>query len=403
MLRRELRSSHRNAGRAATFERSGDASMHLHSRRRTLTLVEDVPIQRMTEGIASIERAVRQIDDRNVLQPVLALREIVALLCDRSQVLSQHRSKRGGTKLHAAETCCLQQALRFRSKPRDVLLDRAREIFRYGPCRRVRSGDKVVDDICKEQRQTTSVIVQLVDKGFLDPGIGQAMLQILGDFDLRERVEHDFFAKTMQPQFLPQILERMRLRDDLHQPVRAEPHDSRRRSAPREMVEQPQCRGVAPVQVLGQQKQRMLCREASHQLRDLTNLALLVRAGQLAIQRRTVCFRHQPRQLHEPRRCESSHEIRNLRLAAAQRTQRFEYWQIRLTRAVLFDTLTADDDHARQLADELLDERRLADSGIACDPEHGAIASHDVAPRSVQLRKRCRASDHRGTRLALCR
>jgi hypothetical protein len=53
--------------------------VHLHSRRRALTLIEDVSIQGVPECVTSIERAVREFDDRDVLQPVLTLREFIAL------------------------------------------------------------------------------------------------------------------------------------------------------------------------------------------------------------------------------------------------------------------------------------------------------------------------------------
>ena len=92
------------------------------------------------------------------------------------------------------------------------------------------------------------------------PRVRQTLLQVLGDFDFRERIEHDLFAQAMQPQLLSQFLERMRLRDDLHESIRAQPHDPRRRGAPREVIEQSQRRRVAPMQILGQQQERMLQR-----------------------------------------------------------------------------------------------------------------------------------------------
>ena len=62
----------------------------------------------------------------------------------------------------------------------------------------MRSGSEIVDDVREEQRQAASVIVQLVDERFLDAGIRHAVLQILGDFDFRERIEHDCFAQSLQ-------------------------------------------------------------------------------------------------------------------------------------------------------------------------------------------------------------
>jgi hypothetical protein len=53
--------------------------------------------------------------------------------------------------------------------------------------------------------------------------------------------------------------------------------DSRGRGASREVIEQSQRGGVAPVQVFGEKQDRMLRGELSHELRDLANLAFLVR------------------------------------------------------------------------------------------------------------------------------
>src|SRR5688572_18293077 len=108
----------------------------------------------------------------------------------------------------------------------------------------------------------------------------------------------------------------------------------------------------------------MLCGETTHQLRNFTDLALLVRTREISIQRSSFRIGHQPGQLREPRRCELAHQRWKLWMTPAQRAERLEDRQIRLASAVLLDALTPNDEHARQLAEELLDERRLADAGI---------------------------------------
>ena len=57
--------------------------------------------------------------------------------------------------------------------------------------------------------------------------------------------------------------------------------------------------------------------------------------------------------------------------AATQRAECFEHGQIRFARTILLDTLTREIDKGQlgQLADELLDQRRLADAGISRNPE----------------------------------
>ena len=95
------------------------------------------------------------------------------------------------------------------SEPRDVLLDRARQALGYGPRRRLRAGDQVIDNIGNEQWQAASVIVQLVDERFLDAGVGHATLEVLGDFHFRERIEHHLFAHSMESKLLAQLLERV--------------------------------------------------------------------------------------------------------------------------------------------------------------------------------------------------
>jgi hypothetical protein len=108
---------------------------------------------------------------------------------------------------------------------------------------------EIVDDIDNEQRQPAGVIVQLVNESFVNGRARQLTGQVFGYLDLGERIEHDLFTQAVQTQLLTQLLQRMRLSYHLHEPERAEPHDSRRRRAPREVVQQPQRGVVAPVQV----------------------------------------------------------------------------------------------------------------------------------------------------------
>ncbi len=118
VLRCQLRSSHRDASGAAVFERGSNASVHLHSCRCALALIEDVSIQGVAERVTRVERAVRQIHDGDVLQPVLALREIVALPCDGLQILSEHLGQGGRAKLYAAEARGFEQVAVLRGASR---------------------------------------------------------------------------------------------------------------------------------------------------------------------------------------------------------------------------------------------------------------------------------------------
>jgi hypothetical protein len=104
--------------------------------------------------------------------------------------------------------------------------------------------------------------------------------------------------------------------------------------------------------------------------------------------------------LHEPGRRDGAHHADELRVLAAHSAQGFKNRQVRLASAKLLDALAAHDQRLAELGREGLDERRLADSRVAADPENRASARDNPSPRCVQLCERGFAADHERARTA---
>ena len=170
-------------------------------------------VQRVLEGITRIEAAVGQLDDAEVIQPVLALHELVAALDHPLRVLAQQGGHRAGAELHAVHAGRFEHALRIAGQPPDLLLDDASQAVGYrqrqrggfsaptrpAPGSPAACASRESVTLATNKRQAARMRVQPSHEGFRQRRVRQATAQIVPDFALGEGIEQDFVAQPVQP------------------------------------------------------------------------------------------------------------------------------------------------------------------------------------------------------------
>ena len=173
---------------------------------------------------------------------------------------------------------------------------------RLSRCVVVRALHDLGEDRRHEERHAVGALVQGADERFVAGERLRALGHVVRDLGLRERIEHDLLAQPVQAQLVPQRIERVIQRDDLGQAKAREPHEARAAAPPRDMVDEPERRPVAPMQVFGHQQQRPLLGVAIQHLAHLPQHAVRADAGELAPQRVALVCGGEPWQLQQPRR-----------------------------------------------------------------------------------------------------
>ena len=103
----------------------------------------------------------------------------------------------------------------------------------------------------------------------------------------------------------------------------------------------------------------------------------------------------EPRQLQEPGRRDRTQQRHQRAVDAAQLRQGFKDREVRLAAAVLIDALAADAKNIAETGNEMLDQRRLADTRLAGNPHDPAFARAREIPIGAKSRKGFRAPDER--------
>ena len=137
--------------------------------------------------------------------------------------------------------------------------------------------------------------------------------------------------------------------------------------------------------ILENQDEGSVGRQRLDQLRHLAQHALSRGPEELALQRVSVARVEEPRHLHEPGGRVSAQERDEPigRAPAAEPGEGVKHREVRLARAVRLDALSLRDPHARigrHAVEEGVDDRRLADAGLARQERDLTSA----APRRVE-------------------
>ena len=153
-----------------------------------------------------------------------------------------------------------------------------------------------------EQRHAFGALVQSPHCALVGRDRRQPLGEIRRDLLLRERIEHDLLAETVQTKLVPQGVERMIASDDLGEPEARQPHEAGVAAPAREEVDELERRPIAPVQVFRDQQQRSVLGVAIEEFAHLAEHALGGCADELLAQRFALVGSANPRQLQQPGR-----------------------------------------------------------------------------------------------------
>ena len=163
-------------------------------------------------------------------------------------------------------------------------------------------------------------------------------------------------------------------RHDLGETKACEPHEARVAAPSRDVVDELDRRAIAPMEVLGHKQQRPALARAIQKLAHLAQHAICRDTGELPPQSVALLGGAEPRQLQEPGRRDRAQQRHERAVDAAQLRQGFEDGEVGLAAAVLIDALAADAKNIAETRNEMLDQRRLADTRLAGNPDDPAFA-----------------------------
>ena len=190
----------------------------------------------------------------------------------------------------------------------------------------------------------------------------------------------------MQPQLVPQRVERMVQRDHFGQPEARQPHEAGAAAPPRHVIDELDRCPVTPVQVLGHQQQRPALGVTVDQLPNLAQHSIRADTHQLSTQCLALVGCAQPRQLQQPSGRDRAQQCRNLTVSAAQLRKRLQHRQIGFAGTVQIDALTARASDVAKARDKVFNKRGLTDPGLAGNPDHCTFTAEHSVPEAAQLR-----------------
>ena len=249
-----------------------------------------------------------------------------------------------------------------------------------------------------EQRHAFSALVQSPHGALVLRDGRQPLGEIRRDLLLRERIEHDLLAETVQTKLVAQSVERMIASNDLGEPEARQPHEAGFAAPTCEEIDELDCRPIAPVQIFRDQQQRPVLGVAIEEFTHLSEHALGGCADELLLQCFALIRSANPRQLQQPGWSNRAQQRRRVRVFAAQLAKRLEHGMERLARPVLLHALSARAGDFAETRGKVLDERGLADSGLARSPSDHANSAARTLPSAVKAREHSGAADQ-GARL----
>ena len=392
--------------------------------RRRRALVDDVAVQRVDEREATADAAVARGRDAGTADQAALRREVLEALF---HVLRGEPGRGSGERrgeLDTGDGRGLDHARLGGIEQLDLALDHAaqllghlaRDVLGQGrePPRAVRLDqqvalEQVLDDAGDEQRAAAGPLVQ-DRREAARRRAAETQLDVALDLVLAEVGERHLGAQPPRVQAVLQVADRVLGDHRVDRPVAAQHEEARGLAALREKADQVERRGIAPVEVLEHEDQRLLRAERLGELGDLAQHALARGALELALQRCAAVLADEPGHLHEPARRHAAQRLDEGRPAGAarERAERLEHRQVRLAAAEVVEALAARDAHRRlDPREPRVDQRRLADAGLAGHEHHLALRRRAPGPAVlVERRERVVAADERqpadGRRPAAC-
>ncbi len=406
----------------AGFDTQAHSSVKRRPAPRGDALVEHLTVERMEEGIARRDRAIRPLLRSARPEELLAPRETRAARLDlHAAPLDAGRHRRRG-EFGPGHARHLQDVPVGGAEPIELALDHRADIHRdvdgHGLGRYAEPPppsaldenaprDQVVGDIHHEEGIAVAAGVDLSGQASHRRGElcsdGKPPDEILLHGRSTETVQGELPTEPVKLKLVLDPPEPMFLRQHLHRSIGAEHQEPRPLRPPPEEREPVQRGRIAPMQVLEPQDQRGVEREGLQGLGQLAEHALpRVRLRSL-LESPSLAGADQGRHLDQPRGGvpgEDPTDGVTVRLAA-EPGQGIEDRQVGFSRAVVVDALPPTDPDRggrRDLGHERLDHRRLADPRLARDEDDLALALTGLGEPSVELLKLQLTADRRGGR-----
>ena len=417
----ELRGGDRYASDTLPFERGADFAVKLCAGGCGRALVHHLPKESVPERIRRFRRVALMPGTRGD-EPQLLACKLVARVHNPVGVPLECMRDCVHTELYAADRGRREQQALIVRELRDVMVDDCGKFLWYCDFGQLRGRSRVAvrlstrDDFAHhgrhEQRQTVGALMQRTHERFVGGDRWRSLGHVVRDLTFRERVEHDLLAEAVQAQLVPQRAERMVQCHDLGDTKACQPHQPRAATPSRDIVDELERRAVAPMQVFGHEQQRSALGRAIENLAHLAQHAIRADPRELSSKRFALVRGAVPRQLQEPGRCDGAQQRHKSAVVSAQLRERFQHWQVRFPCTVMLHALAARDSNVAKRGDEVFDERRLADTRFAGDPDDRAFSAARHVPRAPKARKRfcatgerwqVRRGDFRSVRPCRCR
>ncbi len=227
-----------------------------------------------------------------------------------------------------------------------------------------------------EQRHPVGAPVHELGQLLGDRGPGEPATQHRGHRLRAELAQPELAGQPPEPELGPGVGDRGAAGQGVGRPVGAGDQQPGRRGPPGQPGQQVDGRGIGPVQVLQDQHQRPVGGDRLQHRRRLPQPPLGRPAQGPALQLGAVGLLDQGRQLGQPGRGQTGQQDQGLAVVPAEPLQRVEDRQVGLGPAPLLEALAAGHQPGPaplDLAGERLDQRRLADPGLAGH-------EHELAP-----------------------
>lgn len=210
-------------------------------------------------------------------------------------------------------------------------------------------------------------------------------------------------TQALLAQRLPEPMEWMVGDNGLIRPDTAQPHQTAGAASAGEVVDELEGRGIAPVQIFGDQQQRSLLCVAIQKLAHFPQHALGMGADQLMQQGLALRRRAEPGQLQQPGRGHAAQQGDRLFITTAQLGDGLQHRQIGFTRPMQLHALPPYPEGIRDPGAKVRDQGRLADPGFTRDPDDGTQALGRPLPGVLQTRQRLPPPDKQPQRGRLLR
>ena len=148
----------------------------------------------------------------------------------------------------------------------------------------------------------------------------------------------------------------------------------------REIVDELDRGAIAPMQVLRHQQQRSALGVTVQEFAHFAEHPFQVDADKLSQQRFALFRGTEPGQLQQPGRRDGAQQRWHCCVSATQLRERFEYWVVRLAASVVLHAMATRAGDFAESGNKAIDQRRLANAGLAGDPEHDALAARHAVP-----------------------